>query len=98
MPEEALAFYVIYLVVAFGVRSAVQYRRTGSTGFRGLSGASGSAEWWGGVLFAIALVLGVAAPILQLLDVLSPIGPLDSEFAQAAGAGLFLGGLLNTVV
>jgi protein-S-isoprenylcysteine O-methyltransferase Ste14 len=98
MPREALAFYAIYLVAAFGVRTAVHYRRTGSTGFRGLSGRPGSAEWWGGLLFALALLVGVAAPILQLLDVVEPIEPLDTEFLQAAGAGLFLGGLLNTVV
>ena len=62
----ALSLYLAGLAVAFGARSWIHRRRTGSTGFRGLSGAPGSAEWWGGILFAIALVLGAAGPVLAL--------------------------------
>ena len=68
----ALGGYAFFLLLAFGLRSAVHYRRTGSTGFVGFSGAIGSAEWWGGVLFALSVVAGGAAPILQLAGVLSP--------------------------
>lgn len=57
----ALTLYVAGLVTAFGVRSWVHHRRTGTTGFRGLTGAAGSAEWWGEILFAAALVLGAAS-------------------------------------
>jgi hypothetical protein len=38
MTTAALVLYVLALVVLFGVRSAVQHRRTGSTGFKGISG------------------------------------------------------------
>jgi protein-S-isoprenylcysteine O-methyltransferase Ste14 len=98
MPEAALGLYITFGVLAFGVRSLVQYRRTGSTGFRGLSGRPGSAEWWGGVLFVVAIALGLAAPIAQLADLVDPIGALDGEFGHAAGLGLFGGGMVTTLV
>src|SRR5690606_14337890 len=56
MPRTALLLLVVYLALGFGLRSWLQWRYTGSTGFRGISGAPGSAEWWGGVLFIAALL------------------------------------------
>ncbi len=38
----ALALYLAGLVLAFGVRTWLQVRRTGTSGFRGLSGRPGS--------------------------------------------------------
>ena len=38
MSAVALVLYVVALIVLFGVRSWVQHRRTGSTGFKGVSG------------------------------------------------------------
>lgn len=98
MPEAALSLYVLYLALAFGVRTLVHLRRTGSSGFRGISGRPGSAEWTGGVLFVVALVAGLAAPILQLAEVLDPIAALDGEMGHAAGLGLFGGGMVTTLV
>ena len=98
MPEAALSLYVLYLVLAFGVRTLVHLRRTGATGFSGISGSPGSAEWLGGVLFVVALVAGLAAPILQLAGVLDPIEALDGEMGYAAGLGLYGGGLVTTLV
>ena len=54
-----LAIYAVYLGVGFGLRTWVQWRRTGDTGWRGISGRFGSSEWWAGVLFTVALVAGV---------------------------------------
>ncbi len=62
----AIGAYAVYLLVAFVVRTIIQVRQTGDTGFRGLSGRFGTAEWWAGVLFVVALVVGVAAPIAGL--------------------------------
>ena len=62
MAVVALVLYVAALVVIFGIRSWVQHRRTGSTGFRGFSGTPATAGWWGGVLFVLAVVLGLAGP------------------------------------
>ena len=98
MPGLALGLYVVYILLAFGVRTAAHYRRTGSTGFRGVSGSPGSAEWWGGALFVLALVLGLAAPVLQLAGAVDPIDALDGEFGHAAGFGMTIGGLLTTIV
>ena len=97
MAAWALVFFVIYLALAFGLRTVVQLRRTGSSGFHGISGHPGSAEWLGGVLFVVALVIGFAAPVLDLAGVVEPIGALDGEIGNAAGVGLSLGGLLATV-
>jgi protein-S-isoprenylcysteine O-methyltransferase Ste14 len=66
MSALALAVYVLALVVLFGVRSWVQFRRTGSTGFQGISGTPRDAGWWGGVLFIAAMVLGLAGPLLAV--------------------------------
>ncbi|GAA4289098.1 isoprenylcysteine carboxylmethyltransferase family protein [Georgenia daeguensis] len=65
----ALGLYGAGLVIMFGFRSWAHRRRTGSSGFRGLSGPSGSCEWWGGVLFAAALALGALSPVLALSGV-----------------------------
>jgi hypothetical protein len=35
----ALGIYVVYMALAFGLRSVIQLRRTGSTGFKGVSGS-----------------------------------------------------------
>jgi protein-S-isoprenylcysteine O-methyltransferase Ste14 len=93
MAGWALLFLAIYLLLAFGVRSLVQKARTGSTGFKGINGAVGSTEWVG-----VALALGALAPILDLAGVLGPIGALDTEVVQAAGGGLFFGGLVTTLL
>ncbi len=66
MSAVALVLYVIAVVVLFGVRSWVQRRRTGSTGFKGISGTPREAGWWGGVLFVAAIVLGLAGPLLAV--------------------------------
>lgn len=64
-----LALYLVGVVAAFGIRTWLHHRRTGSTGWRGLSGTPGSAEWWGGALFAAAIVLGAAGPALAAAGV-----------------------------
>ncbi len=68
----ALGLYTIGVITAFGVRSWMHWRKTGSTGFRGISGMPGSIEWWGGLLFIAAIVLGAAGPALALADLVVP--------------------------
>lgn len=96
MTELALILYLVYLAIAFGLRTVIQVRRTGSTGFHGLGGRPGSAEWLAGVGFALALVLGVAAPILALADVVDPIAALDTTAPHAIGIALALAGIAAT--
>ena len=97
MAELALVSYAIYLGLAFGVRTAVQVRRTGDTGFKGISGRPGSAEWTAGVLFVVALAVGVLAPVLALTGVAPALALLDRTPAHAAGIALFAAGLAGTL-
>ena len=92
----AIGLYVVYLLVGFVVRTAIQVRRTGDTGFRGLSGRPGSAAWWAGVLFVVALVVGLAAPIAGHLGV-DPIAWLDYEAVNIVGVGLAFAGIVLTL-
>ena len=69
MPVIALALFAAFAALGFGWRSWEQHRRTGSTGFRGISGRLGSAEWFAGVGFVDALAAAVARPLLQLSGV-----------------------------
>ncbi|MBN1092222.1 isoprenylcysteine carboxylmethyltransferase family protein [Blastococcus sp. TML/M2B] len=79
MTVVALVLYVVALVVLFGVRSWVQLRRTGSAGFRGISGTPADAGWWGGVLFVVAMVLGLAGPVLAVAGAVPADPPLAVE-------------------
>lgn len=97
MAAWALGLYALYLALAFGGRAFVQYRRTGSTGFKGISGRPGSAEWFGGVLFVVALVAGLAAPLLDLAGAVEPVAALGSTAWHALGLVLFLVGLAGTL-
>lgn len=65
----ALALYLIGLGLAFGFRAVVHLRRNGDTGFRLKAGTAGSAQWWGKLLFAVALLLGLAGPVTQIVGI-----------------------------
>ena len=97
MAEAALVLYVLYLLLAFGLRTVIQVRRTGATGFHGLGGRPGSAEWLAGVAFTVALVLGFAAPVLAITGTVPAVSGLESAPAQAVGLALTLAGIAGTV-
>jgi protein-S-isoprenylcysteine O-methyltransferase Ste14 len=87
MIVAAFVLYLVGAVVLFGVRSWIQYRHTGSTGFRGVSGRAMSVEWFGGVLFVVAVVvglLGVALPVFGALSAYAPTSVRVIGFAIAA--------------
>lgn len=86
-----LVLLVAYVALAFGLRTYLHHRRTGSSGFRGISGRPFSASWLGGVLFVVALVGSVAAPILALLGVDPPVVRSVDGFG---GLGFALGAML----
>jgi protein-S-isoprenylcysteine O-methyltransferase Ste14 len=92
----ALGCYALYLLIAFALRSIIQVRRTGSTGFKGISGSPGSLEWLAGIMFTVALLIGVAAPVLDLTGTLEPLDALDGAAGHALGIGLFALGLCGT--
>lgn len=72
-PAITLGLLAIFLGVNLGLRMWLHWRRTGSTGFHGISGWS--VEGFGGVLFAVGVVLGVAAPVTELVGVVEPLVP-----------------------
>ena len=97
MATAALGAYVLYLALAFGWRTFLQVRRTGSSGFKGISGRAGSPEWLAGVLFVLALAVGAAAPVLALTDVAEPIAALNRTPVHVLGVVLFALGLAGTL-
>ena len=96
MAELALILYAAYFLLVFGLRTLIQLRRTGSTGFHALGGRPGSFEWIAEVGFAAALLLGAAAPVLALFEVVEPIAALDVTAAHVAGVVLAVGGIAAT--
>ena len=96
MTPAALVLYVAYLAIAFGVRTIMQVRATGSTGFVGIGGRPGSLPWLAGVLFAVAIVAGFVGPLLVLTDTLSLIGAFDSPALNWIGVALAVAGIALT--
>ena len=94
MAPLALTLYLVYLALAFGLRGWLQWRRTGDAGFRFGGFAATPAERAGGILFVLALVLGLAAPVLELAGAL---GAFESLRAPALGVLLALGGIAGTL-
>jgi protein-S-isoprenylcysteine O-methyltransferase Ste14 len=92
----ALGLYALYMALAFGLRTWLQIRRTGESGFKGISGRLGSLEWIAGVLFVVAIAVGVAAPVLDVTGALEPLDALDSAGVRATGIAIFVVGLVGT--
>lgn len=97
MAGWALLLLTVYLLLAFGVRSVIQKARTGSTGFKGISGKVGSAEWTGGILFVVAIALGALAPILDLAGIIGPIDAVDTAPIHTLGLVAFSTGIAATL-
>ena len=95
--DIALVLFAVFGVLGFGWRSWLQYRRTGSTGFRGTSGRIGSTEWIAGVGVVVALMVAVSAPILQRANVIQPISILTTAWIQVAGITVAVIGIAATV-
>jgi protein-S-isoprenylcysteine O-methyltransferase Ste14 len=97
MAAIALALYVAFGVLALGWRCLMQWRRTGSTGYRGISRRLGLLGMVGGIGFIVAMVGGLAAPLLQLLGVVSPLHVLDHRWINVTGFALAVCGLVATL-
>jgi protein-S-isoprenylcysteine O-methyltransferase Ste14 len=57
----------------------------------------GSIEWLAGVLFVVALLGGLAAPVLALLGIAAPIAPLDGRPGHLVGVVLYALGVVGTL-
>ena len=98
MAALAVALLVLYASLAFGAGAIAQFRRTGSTGFRGISGRPGLPGWLGGVLFVAATGLVLAAPLLDLAGATGPFAPFDGPAVHALGVAPYSLGLAGTLV
>jgi len=90
----ALGGLGLYVLLAFVVRSVLQRRRTGSTGWRFSHARFGSAQWWVGVLLVLAVLGLVAAPVAATLGPAHPVGLVR----LVAGIVAFVVGLGLTIV
>jgi protein-S-isoprenylcysteine O-methyltransferase Ste14 len=97
MAVIALALYLAFGALALGGRLWVQRRRTGSTGYRGLSRRLGPLGLAGGISFIVAMVGGLAAPLLQILRVVTPLHALNHVWLNGAGLALAACGLAATI-
>lgn len=93
----ALILFGLYLLIGFVLRTAIHVRRTGDSGFRGLSGRPGSAGWWAGVLFAAALTAGLLGPLAGLAG-LGNLPLLDRATHQWVGVVVALLGIVGTLL
>jgi protein-S-isoprenylcysteine O-methyltransferase Ste14 len=96
MDVAAIVLYGVSLTITFGVRVALQLRRTGSTGLRGLPPDADPVEWIAGGMFIGGLLIGSSAPILALLGVLEPIPALDGALGGSIGLALAVCGIALT--
>lgn len=95
MALAALVLYIIWFALAFGVRTVIAYRRTGDSGWRGVSGRPLTLEWFAGIGFTLALVVGLASPIAGLLG-MDPL--VDSTALAWFGAATATIGVLLTLL
>ena len=93
----ALVIYVLGAMVGIVWRSWWQWRRIGSTGFKGISGRVGSAEWFGGIGLVLAVVSTFAAPVLQLAGIVAPLQFLRTAWIQWSGVVIAVVGIATTV-
>lgn len=93
MATAALALLAILAAITFGVRVAVQLRRTGSTGLHGLPPGAGLLEWVAGGLFIAGLAAVALALVLSAGGVLDPVAVLDGAAGHVVGIVLAVTGI-----
>ena len=97
MPRTALAAYALFLLIAFVLRTVIQVRRTGRTGFVSPAAMVGAAERIVALLFTVVLFAVAAAPVLQLAGIVTPLAVLDRPGVHTIGLVLGFGGIALTL-
>lgn len=95
MTVIALVIFALWLALAFGVPISAARRRSGGrdSGLR----IAGPVQWAGEAAFGVTGLLGLLTPVLDLLDVVPRIGPLDQLPLRVGGAVLALAGVAATL-
>jgi protein-S-isoprenylcysteine O-methyltransferase Ste14 len=88
MAAAALGLFVVLVLLAGGLRTWIQLRRTGDSGSRQSKLSTG--QWWVG---PFATLPGVAAPVAELLGI-DPISLFDHQPLRIGGAILAALGIL----
>ena len=73
----------------------MQVRRTGDSGWRGISGCPGTPEWWAGVGFILALVAAVLGPVTAMLG-LDRVDTVTNTRLQAVATVVAVVGIVGT--
>lgn len=95
MAVTALILYLAWAFLAFGWRTIDQRRRTGDSGLR-LHARPNTAQWWAKIGFAIAILVGIAAPIAAVAG-LDNITALNNTWLHITGIAVTIIGVLLTV-
>jgi protein-S-isoprenylcysteine O-methyltransferase Ste14 len=85
MATLAIWMLIAFGLLTFGVRVAIQLRRTGSTGLIGLRAEAGPVDYLSGVLFVCGMAMGAGSVVLVLGDSLETIDALDTDGVHAIG-------------
>jgi protein-S-isoprenylcysteine O-methyltransferase Ste14 len=97
MPRLALLLLALWFLLLFVLRSILQWRRTGSTGFKAFSGRPGSAEWNAGATITAGLAVTGLAPVASLLGWPGGTLLLAQPVLHWLGAALAAAGVLATL-
>lgn len=95
MAITALVLYLAWVSLVFGWRTIDQRRRTGDTGLR-LAAPRNTAQWWAKIGFALAMLVGLAAPVAAIAG-LDNVDPFDARWLHIAGVVLTIVGTVLTV-
>jgi putative Ca2+/H+ antiporter (TMEM165/GDT1 family)/protein-S-isoprenylcysteine O-methyltransferase Ste14 len=87
-PAGWTAVFLGLAAVLLGVYGRQRMRRVGVV--RHASRRPGTPAWWARALFAVAVLLGLGAPLLVATDVVQPIALFDEPGWVAAGASVVL--------
>lgn len=92
-----LVLFIVWALLAGVGRMAVQRRRTGDSGFRFAAAARGTRQWWANrISGAGSVVVGVGAPVAELLGLDPAVPALSSPPLRTAAAVVAAGGVLGT--
>lgn len=91
-----LALEIVFFAFAFGVRSYVQWRRTGATGFIRPRRESPTVEKLASAMFVSSIVLLAAGPVADLAGT-GRVEALDTTAVAVVGFAIAVAGIVLTV-
>lgn len=90
----ALAIFTSWAVLTLGVRVAIHYRQTGTTGLRGIAPGASGAEVAAALLISVSTFAIFVSPLLEL--VWSVPGVFGSSLMRWIGGAVAMAGVITT--